>query len=193
MPPPTDNELITQARQESPADRAAFAELVRRHSPALLRYLGNLLPRRDMAEDVAQEVFLAVWCHRERFDPQRGSFAAWMFTIARHRAYNRCRGEKRPQAEMAMEMTPMEMTPTAQPGPDRELAVKEAYAALDRALAQIPFDQRSVFVLAEIQGFAMGEIASIEGLPVGTVKSRLARARRKMKARLKKIGDLLDE
>ena len=71
--------------------------------------------------------------------------------------------------------------------------MKEAYAALDRALAQLPFDQRSVFVLAEIQGFAMGEIASIEGLPVGTVKSRLARARRKMKARLKKIGDLLDE
>ena len=188
MPPPTDNELIAQTQKDCPAARAAFAELVRRYSPALLRYLGNLLHRRDLAEDAAQEVFLAIWCHRARFDPGRGSFTAWMFTIARHRAYNQCRGGKHRQAETALEMAP-----ATQPGPHQELAVKEAYAALDRALERLPFDQRSVFVLAEIQGFAMGEIAGIEGLPVGTVKSRLARARRKMKTRLKRIGDLLDE
>ena len=176
---------MVQAQSDGPAGRTAFGELVRRHSPALLRYLGNLLHQRDLAEEAAQEVFLAIWCHRARFDPRRGSFAAWMFTIARHRAYNRCRG-KDPRTETAVEMV-------AQPGPDRELAVKEAYTALDRALERLPFDQRSIFVLAEIQGFTMGEIATIEGLPVGTVKSRLARARRKMTRRLKQIGDLLDE
>lgn len=187
MPPPTDNELILLARNDTPDGRSAFAELVQRHGPALLRYLANLLPR-DLAEDAAQEVFLAIWHHRKRFDPERGSFTTWLFTIARNRAFNLHRRRDHPQRESALETMP-----AAAPDPERKLAVKEAYAALDRALEMLPFDQRAVFVLAEMQGFTMDEIAVVESLPVGTVKSRLARARRKMKARLIKIGDLLDE
>lgn len=187
VPPPTDNELMVQAQSDGPAGRAAFGELVRRRGTALVRYLGNLLPD-DLAEDAAQEVFLTVWHHRMRFDPRRGGVAAWLFTIARHRAFNLQRRIRYPERERVLETAP-----TADADPERKLAVKEVYAALDDALEALPFDQRSVFVLAEIQGFTMDEIAAVEGLPVGTVKSRLARTRRKMKRRLKQIGDLLDE
>jgi RNA polymerase sigma-70 factor, ECF subfamily len=196
VPPPTDIELITRVQADSGGTdrqigRSAFAELVRRHSPALLRYLGNLLPRRDLAEDAAQEVFLAAWCHRARFDSRRGSFAAWLFTIARNRAHNLRRKVTIPP--LPINGPPPGSQPPVQPGPDRDLALKEAYAALDRALAELPFEQRSVFILAEVQGLSMAEIAAVENLSPGTVKSRLSRARKKIKHRFNGLGDLLDE
>lgn len=68
--------------------------------------------------------------------------------------------------------------------PDGELAEAEWFRLLDRALDALPFEQKTVFVLAEVQGLALDEVAAIEGVPLGTVKSRLSRAKTKLRSLL---------
>jgi len=109
----------------------------------------------------------------------KGRFSSWLFTIARNKCLNEMNRKKEICAPRQMETIQTSITPEA------SLMDKEAFATLDRALDQLPFDLRSVFVLAEFEGLSYGEIAEIEDAPVGTVKSRLARARERIRSVLK--------
>ena len=154
-------------------DSEAFAYLVKRYEGALFVLAGNLLSPSHRAEDLVQEVFLSAFQHIRRYDPRRGAFSSWLFRIAR----NACFNENKKKREV--------LNPDIEKIPDRtdlesDAIRNEVVRQLDRALESLPFEQRVVFILADIQGLSYEEIAEIEGLPLGTVKSRISRARNKL-------------
>ena len=150
-----------------------FAHLVRRYQAALFRIVGNLVGRQK-AEDVVQETFLAAFRNIGTFDHRRGLFRTWLYRIARNQAFNEMK--KKRHDSLLKELEPIDLRTPAD-----QVLCKEALEHLDRALASLSFQDRAIFVLAEIEGLAYGEIARIEALRLGTVKSRLARSRAKLK------------
>lgn len=151
----------------------AFRVLVERYERTIFVMLRSLLPQMSECEDVAQETFLAAYVRLDSYDPDRASFATWLLTIARNKALNALR-KKRP---VLLEELPEKVDPRT---PDDELDEKELFRHLDAGLAALPVEQRTVFVLADIEGLAYGDIVEIQGVSLGTVKSRLARARQKL-------------
>jgi RNA polymerase sigma-70 factor (ECF subfamily) len=155
---------------------------VDRYQRPLLALVRNLTPPHTDHEGVAQEVFLAAFRHLASFAPGRSAFSTWLFTIAR----NRCRNElARRRSAGSAEL--LEVADLRSP----ELAASEAelFRQLDAALGALPFEQRSAFVLAHMQGLSYDEVARIEGVGMGTVKSRIARAREKLRSLLRHAAE----
>jgi RNA polymerase sigma-70 factor, ECF subfamily len=164
-----DATLVRLARTGGPD---AFAPLVARHAPALLAWIGHGLGLdAHTCDDVAQETFLAAWRHLRTWDAARGSFRGWLFAIARNRARNLAR-RRRPR----LLADPPEAA--AASGGSIE---PEAFRRLDAALADLPEAQRAAFLLAHVHGLPLAEVARLEDVPEGTVKSRVARARARLR------------
>jgi len=161
-------------------DRAAFGELVERHQEAVFRVVRNLLPRGADCEDLAQDVFLTAYTRLASFAPARASFRTWLLTIARNACLNALK-KRRPLLTDFSGESPHPADPGS-PGDDLERA--ELHRRLDAALEQLPFEQRTAFVLAELEGLSLEEVGRVEDVPVGTVKSRLGRAREKLRLAL---------
>ena len=153
-----------------------FEYLVHRYQGHLFRIVGNLV-RSAIVEDLVQDVFLTAFAQIQGFDPLRGSFRAWLYRIARNRALN-ARKKKRELLSPEDPVIPDQRTPA------HDLLVKEAFSHLDRALDELRFQDRVIFVLAELDGLSYAEIAQIEKLALGTVKSRLARIKNKLRKTL---------
>jgi RNA polymerase sigma-70 factor (ECF subfamily) len=159
----------------------AFEGLVRRHQGPLFHYLGRLGLPPAAVEDLAQEALLRAYRHLARFDPERGRFSTWLFTIARRLALNELERRRRWIAaagdpEPAVEDPPGEMT--------------SARDRVREALARLPLEYRSPIALAYLRGLGMEEIARIEGCSVGTVKSRIHRGKQRLRDQL---ADLLGD
>jgi RNA polymerase sigma-70 factor (ECF subfamily) len=146
---------------------------VERYQRPLLTLSRNLTPPDTDHEGIAQDVFLAAFRRLAWFDPKRAAFSTWLFTIAR----NRCRNElARRRPVVGAELPDVVDLRT----PDRAASEAELFRRLDAALDALPFEQRSAFVLTQMQGLSYEEVGRIEGVGVGTVKSRIARAREKL-------------
>jgi RNA polymerase sigma-70 factor (ECF subfamily) len=158
-------------------DHDAFRDLVLRYQQPLFAFIGNLVRDRQECEDIAQDVFLAAFKHLARYDRHRSAFSTWLYTIARNRCLNAVR--KRRPATHALLPDNAEAR-----SPDLALIEDEWCRLLDVELDALPPEQRTTFVLAELEELSHEEIARIEGVPVGTVKSRLSRARAKLRAAL---------
>ncbi|MBI3866229.1 MAG: sigma-70 family RNA polymerase sigma factor [Planctomycetia bacterium] len=157
-------------------DREAFRHLVNRHQAAVCATVRALSSARADWEDVAQDVFLAAFQHLATFDASKGSFRTWLLAITRNQFRNRIR-RIGPTAVASVPDRHHVRTPA-------ELASEaEWFERLDAGLAALPDDQRLTFVLVELQGLTYQEAADIAETTVGTVKSRLFRA----KARLREI------
>jgi RNA polymerase sigma-70 factor (ECF subfamily) len=170
-------------------EEAACAELVSEHQRMVLQLAINLLGDREEALDLSQDVFLRVFRTIHRF---RGhsSLRTWIYRIAVNQARNRHRfWRRRHRADQvsldAHVAAHGEFLPTDDPGPDRMLAQRELAAQLQLALDHLPFDQRTAIVLREVDGLSYEEIAYSLGVAVGTVKSRLTRARRALRTELR--------
>lgn len=163
-------------RRVQAGGRDEFRHLVGRYKSGLFRIVGNLVDSAQV-EDIVQEAFLAAYTHICRFDPERGSFCAWLYRIARNLALN-ARKKKREQP------LPEDMVIADERTPDDEAQKNEIFRRLDQALEGLRFQDRVIFVLAELEGLPYAEIARIEGLRIGTVKSRLARTRSKLRSLL---------
>lgn len=162
-------------------DAGAFRPLVERYQRPVLRFIANILGDRHLSEDIGQEVFLAAYRALGSFDPARSRFVTWLFTIARNRTITAM--QKRPVQYVAE----VPDCPAAG-GPDDDAERAELYGALDRALAGLPFEQRTAFVLAEFEELTYEEIAKVERTRVGTVRSRISRAKEKLRQVLHEYG-----
>lgn len=154
-------------------DRDAFEQIVGSYQDRVVRYAQNIVGDSHAAEDVAQRTFVNVFDHLQSYDPTKGRFSTWVYRIARNVALNHLRSVR------GKEICYGTMTPSLlnREDPSAAAELKEQFESLDRALAKLPENQRSVWVLSELEKLTQSEIAKIEGIPEGTVKSRVSRAR----------------
>jgi RNA polymerase sigma-70 factor (ECF subfamily) len=169
-------------------DEAACTELVNEHQRMVIQLAMNLLGDRDEAVDLSQEVFLRVFRTIHRFRGQ-SSLRTWIYRIAVNQARNRHRFWRRRHRADQVSLDDHlakhgEFVSEGDATPERVLAQKELAARLQAALDRLPFDQRTAIVLREIDGLSYDEIAFSLGLAIGTVKSRLTRARQALRLEL---------
>ncbi|HEY5958385.1 MAG TPA: sigma-70 family RNA polymerase sigma factor [Polyangiaceae bacterium] len=164
-------------------DTEAFRILVVRHEVSVFRLLRNLGPNHLTVQDLAQDTFFAAFRGLPSFDPARGRFSSWLFTIAKHQALN---AKKRRVA------SPMEELPatTAQNTTAEDLERRQLERQLDAAVERLSDEQRTVFVLSEMVGLSMDQIAEIEHSPLPTIRSRLSRAKAALWAAIADEGPL---
>jgi RNA polymerase sigma-70 factor, ECF subfamily len=168
---------------------AALNDLMARHSQPLFLYLVRLLGSEAEAEDLAQETFVRVYQHRDRFRPE-ARFSTWLYTIATNLVRDRMRWRGRhPQVSLDAEIAATGVSlgdtlPTAQPAPDETLQGAERVEAIRRAVAALPEDLRVPLVLAEYEERSQAEIAEILGCSVKAVEMRIYRARQALRQAL---------
>ena len=154
----------------------AFRFLVNRHQQSIFRFASGLLGNREEAQDATQETFLAAFANLSSYASSRTAFSTWLFTIARNRCINLLK-RSRP---LALD----ELDSVRDAASVDTLASQELSQQLDRALAALPLEQRSAFVLAEVEELSYAEIARIERTSLGTVKSRIHRAKQRLRSLL---------
>lgn len=159
----TDEALLGRVRQKDPE---ALGALYERYARQVYGLALGMLRDPGAAEEITQEVFLSVWQNARTFDPSRGSFAAWVMSLAHHKAVDRLRRLRVRRTEAADETTP-----------DAVDVVEEVVRLLEServrtALKTLPPGQREVIVLAYYGGLTQREIAQRLGIPLGTVKTR---------------------
>jgi RNA polymerase sigma-70 factor (ECF subfamily) len=169
-------------------DEIACTELVSDHQRMVVQLAMNLLGDRDEALDLSQEVFLRVFRTIHRFRCQ-SSLRTWIYRIAVNQARNRHRFWRRRHRADQVSLdehlaTHGDFVSEGEATPEHVLAQKELAARLQAALDRLPFDQRTAIVLREIDGLSYDEIAFSLGVAVGTVKSRLTRARHALRLEL---------
>jgi RNA polymerase sigma-70 factor (ECF subfamily) len=169
-------------------DESAFAELVAEHQRMVVQLAMNLLGDRDEALDLSQDVFIRVFRTIGQFRGQ-SALRTWIYRIAVNQARNRHRFWRRRRRSDQVSLDAHveahgDFQCGAELGPDRILAQKELAVRLQDALDALPFDQRTAIVLREVDGLSYDEIAFSLGVAVGTVKSRLTRARQTLRAGL---------
>jgi RNA polymerase sigma-70 factor (ECF subfamily) len=175
----TDEELYGLMRK---GDRHAFAELYERREPALFRYALHMSGSASAAEEVAQEVFVQLMSANTWFDEKRGSLEAWMYGVARNlvRVFRR-------KGVIASPYTPEPTEQVFEHDILGDLIHGENIAALRAALLELPDNYRDAVVLCDLEERNYEEAARLMGCPVGTVRSRLHRARGLLAARLKRL------
>lgn len=176
-------------------EQRAFAELVRRYERRLQYFVVAMIGDRERAEDLVQETFVRVWRHIGRSDQPSHFSTRWIYTIARNLARNELRSRSRNPVVLFQSLCdngsasagcPLPEPEDPAPRPDqlyRERVIREM---IHHAAGQLRRHHRTVFVLRELQGRTYAEISELMECSLGTVKSRLSRARRHL-ARL--IGD----
>lgn len=188
-------DLILRCQASQRPDRLAFAELVRRYQSHIDRVLYNLAPDWTDRADLAQEVWIRVYRHIKRLqDPVK--FRSWLSRIATNLFYDELRKRKRMRPPLSLDAPRIlddgEMDweiASPDPGPEENLTTSEFYEQLHGAIAELPEAFRTTIVLREIEGQSYEEIAEITGVSLGTVKSRIARARQRLQLQLQKYLD----
>lgn len=176
-----DAELIHAAQQ---GDLAAFNQLVERHQQAVYSVCMRLLRDVEHAEDATQDTFIRAWNAIERF---RGTIVQpWLLRIATNRAYDLLRvRSRRPARSLDAELYEVEPEWTSQAAPveapDAFTSRMELSGFLESALDALPEDQRLAVILSDVQGYGYEEIATITGVAIGTVKSRISRGRARLR------------
>jgi RNA polymerase sigma-70 factor (ECF subfamily) len=164
--PARDANLLDRVRA---GDEQAMAQLYDRHSAVVYSAALRVLGDGAAAEDVLQEVFVQLWRNPGTFDANRGSMAAWLAVIARHRAIDQ-RRKRRPETDFE------EVVLSVDPDLDGMAERAEALDQIRRVLVTLPEDQRSALEMAFFQGLTHTEIAAQTGEPLGTIKTRIRTA-----------------
>lgn len=151
-------------------DEQALASLYDRYRVILFGLLARILNSREEAEDVLQEVFVQVWRRAADFDEQRGRPFTWLVTLARSRAIDRLRSlaARQRATDAAARNSPDEVSDAAS-----DTLHSEQRQIVQRALAQLPEEQKQTLLLAYFEGLTQSEIATRLSTPLGTVKTRM--------------------
>ena len=190
--PQRDTVLVAQARA---GDRTAFDELVVRYQDRVFNMAYRILGHREDALDVAQEIFLTVFKSLARFEA-KARFSTWLYRVT----VNRCRDELRRRgtvkhtrprsldAARKNDDDDRSMEPAAAAAtPEQQAAARETHELVSAAIADLPGDAREVLVMRDVEDLAYDDIAEILEIPVGTVRSRLNRARTLLRDRVRPI------
>lgn len=170
---PSDRALM---RRIADRDETALRLLYDRYGGRLLATAHRILGDRSRAEDVLQEAFVAVWNTADRYDDRDGSVFAWLYSIARFKAIDLIRREQRQHAVAEAEGRDAGRQ-AAEPAVQETLIDdRRRSARLNECLARLGEDTRAMIARAFQYGYSHSEIAEIEGLPLGTIKSRIRRA-----------------
>ena len=186
-------ELISRSTQ---GDLDAFNRLVEQYQRPIYNLCLRMLASAEAAEDATQEAFISAYRAVHRFrGAHTGGFRAWLFRIAVNACYDEMR-RRRSRPSVSLD-APRAETGRAfdfpNPGPTLEEGVQTAElgSAIQEALSTLPSDQRLAVILCDVQGMEYAEIALVMGVSLGTVKSRLNRARARLRERLLASGELL--
>lgn len=174
-----DHELLLAARQGS---SDAIATLYQRHSPLIYRYALRLNRDVAVAEEITQEVFLALIRHTERYDPERGAqLSTWLCGIARRQLWRHLERNQRfvPLDSSDSEAEPFD-PPSPDDGPAEILSRSEALAALREGLESLPLLLKEIVILCDLEELTYQQVSVILEIPIGTVRSRLHRARARL-------------
>jgi RNA polymerase sigma-70 factor, ECF subfamily len=180
----------TLLRRLRDRDEQAFRELIEGHRDRVFNITYRMLGNRSEAEDVAQEVFITVFKTIDSFR-EESKFSTWLFRVTVNHCKNRikylARRHDRDREELdetQHEVNGAAAGPPAHAAPDRALAGAQLEALLQDAIAKLDDDHRVVVVLRDVEDLTIEEICEITGLPDGTVKSRLHRARLALRKKL---------
>jgi RNA polymerase sigma factor (sigma-70 family) len=178
-----DTECVMLARR---GEGKAFSELVARYQDRIYRFLLRLTRSPDDALELTQDTFMRAYQGLDRWRPD-ALFKTWLFRIARNAAFDRLRRDKLVEF---VEIEEDAELPDPAAGPEAIVETAQRYRLLEAALARLPADHREILLLREIEEMSYDDIAVVLNLNVGTVKSRIARARAALLAKLKPQSEL---
>ncbi|ALE72687.1 siderophore-interacting protein [Pseudonocardia sp. EC080625-04] len=173
--------LVARAQD---GDVHAFEELARRHQDALFRVAVRVLGQRADAEDALQEALIDAW---RRIGTFRGeaAFSTWMYRIVTHRCTALMRRNRRTEPLPAEDGAGSSVLVTGSGSPERAAKVDAEMAALSRAVAELPGEQRTCWVLRELEGLGYADISHITGVSETAVRGRIHRARTALAERMR--------
>ena len=185
-----DTDLVARSLD---GDLSAFNLIVERYRSRVFNLAARIVGDRTAAEDVAQETFISAYKALSGF--RGGSLRAWLIRISSNTSYDFIRASRRkPQQSLDQSMlNPGFRPPTGGVSPEQAALSSELRVELQKAIMTLPPDQRTTLVLIDVQGLSYDEAAESMDVSIGTVKSRLARSRSKVKERLLENRDLLPE
>jgi RNA polymerase sigma-70 factor (ECF subfamily) len=181
----------TLVERVSRGDVAAFETLYDRYAREVFVLAAHVLGRND-ADEVVQDVFLKLWQRAGQFDPARGSFTAWLMTIARHRVFDQLKGRRSAVAVAVAIDGLLENVPDPGLEPEERVSLAERRATVLAAVRQLPAEQRRALVLAYFGGMSQSAISELLGVPLGTVKKRLRLGLAKLRASLSEPRQVKD-
>src|SRR3954453_601608 len=174
---PEDSEIIKRVLN---GDADSFRILVERYQRPLLSMIRRLIWDSHRCEEIGQDVFVVAFQKLNTFDPARSKFSTWLFTIARKKSIN----DLKKKTPIPVEHLPEILDSR---NPSDEFSDKEFFAQMDGTLKALPGKLQRAFILAEFEQMTYEEIARIEGTRLGTIKSRINRARLRLQAAMKEI------
>lgn len=153
-------------------DRAAYGQVFDYFAPRVKAYLLGLKISPEQADDVLQEVMIAVWSKAGSYRPDKAAVSTWIFTIARNKHIDRIRREKH-QFNDSLEIEAVEPETAEHDVADEQVSLLQRKRAVKAALSKLPEDQMTVISMSFLRDMAHAEIATALDLPLGTVKSRI--------------------
>ncbi len=180
-------------KQSQKGDIAAFNRLVLHYQETVYNVAYRIMGQPQAAEDATQEAFISAYKSLNQF--RGGSFKSWLMRIATNNCYDELRRRKRRPQSSLDEMTEENESPaflrSPDEGPEGQQQRVELAQAIEDCLGGLPDDQRVTAVLCDIEGYDYNEIAQITSSSLGTVKSRISRARAKLRDCLQGVAELL--
>ena len=182
----TDEQLIARFQT---GDEQAYVELVNRYRDRLMNFVFQFLGDMEQSEDVVQDTMLKLF-EKKHYYREIAKFSTWIYTIARNLANTELRKRKRRKVTVLSQMTRDEREyelPAIQPETGQEVQNEYAAKQIQIAIHALPEHFKTVIILRDIQELSYDDISSIVGVPLGTVKSRINRARLQLQADLKDL------
>jgi RNA polymerase sigma factor (sigma-70 family) len=179
-----DGQLVALVAER---DAGALEALYDRYGKVAYSLARRILTDETLAQDVVQEVFLSLWRDAGRFDARRGTVATYLLSVTHHRAVDVVRREENLRRRRASDDV-LEFEPDPGTGVEAEVEAAERRAEVRAALQQLPPAQREALALAYFGGYTQREVANLVGVPLGTVKTRMAAGMRKLKDTLSGPG-----
>jgi len=179
-----DGQLVELVAQQ---DAGALEALYDRYGRAAYSLARRILTEETLAQDVVQEVFLSLWRDARRFDAERGTVATYLLSMTHHRAVDVVRREENLRRWRTSDEG-LELAPDPKARVEDEVEASERRTEVRAALKDLPEPQRQALLLAYFGGYTQREVAALVGVPLGTVKTRMAAGMRKMKEALSDAG-----